>query len=150
VRSINRQIVSALILSKDNKLFMGMKDTTKGGVYSDCWHIPGGGVEENENIIEALKREIKEETGIDISTLKIDLIDDKGKGTSIKMLKNGEEVECHMQFNVYKITVPKLSNNIGIKLNDDLVKYAWVDINKLNEYKLTPPSIELFKRIGWN
>jgi 8-oxo-dGTP pyrophosphatase MutT (NUDIX family) len=129
---------------------MGMKDRTKGGVYSDCWHIPGGGIEINEDKIDALKREIKEETGIDISALKIDLIDDKGKGISIKRLKDGEAVECHMQFNVYKITVPKLSNDIDVKLNDDLVKYAWVDFNKLHDYKLTPPSIKLFKRIGWS
>lgn len=41
MREIERQIVSALIFSKDGKLFQGMKDPNKGGVYSDCWHIPG-------------------------------------------------------------------------------------------------------------
>lgn len=44
-----------------------MKDVNKGGVYTDCWHIPGGGIEEGEDKNSALMREVKEETGIDIS-----------------------------------------------------------------------------------
>lgn len=43
LREITREIVSGLIFSADGKLLMGKKDPTKGGVYSDCWHIPGGG-----------------------------------------------------------------------------------------------------------
>jgi 8-oxo-dGTP pyrophosphatase MutT (NUDIX family) len=27
---------------------MGQKDPNKGGVYSDYWHIPGGGVDNGE------------------------------------------------------------------------------------------------------
>lgn len=149
MKSINRQIASALLVSSDNRLFMGMKDPKKGGVYSDCWHIPGGGTEEGEDLESALKREIFEEVGIDISHFKIKLIDDKGKGESIKQLKNGETVMCYMQFNVFRVDIPKKSDEIIVKLTDDLVKYVWVDIDKLSNYKLTPPSTILFKRIGW-
>jgi ADP-ribose pyrophosphatase YjhB (NUDIX family) len=56
LREIQRDIVSALIFAKDGKLFQGMKEPRKGGVYSDCWHIPGGGVEEDESKEEALKK----------------------------------------------------------------------------------------------
>ena len=149
MRKINRQIVSALLISSDNKLLMGMKDPNKGGVYSDCWHIPGGGIEEGENQSEALKREIMEEVGIDISDSKTGLVDNKGKGISIKRLKDGEEVECHMQFNVYIVNISKKAKDIKVNLTDDLEKYVWADTNKLSAYKLTPPSVELFKRLGW-
>lgn len=87
MRKIKRDIVAALIFSKDNKLFQGMKDPEHGGVYSDCWHIPGGGIDEGEDKEKALIREIKEETGIDISNYIIELIDDKGMGESIKKIK---------------------------------------------------------------
>jgi len=42
MRTINRDIVSAVILSKDFKILLGKKDPSKGGVYASSWHIPGG------------------------------------------------------------------------------------------------------------
>ncbi len=126
-----------------------MKNPNKGGVYADCWHIPGGGIEEGEDKIKALKREISEEVGIDISLFKIDLIDNKGKGVSTKKLKNGKEVKCYMQFNVYKVDIPLASKMVKVNLTDDLEKCLWLDLKKVGDYKLTPPSVQLFKRLGW-
>ena len=151
MRTIKRNIVSALIFSRDGKLFQGMKDAARGGVYVDCWHIPGGGVDEGEDKIVALKREILEETGIDISSYRIELADDLGRGQSEKTLQDtGEKVLCDMVFNVYKVNIDdKDAAQIRIFLNDDLVKYAWIDVKDIANLKLTPPSIELFKRLGY-
>jgi 8-oxo-dGTP pyrophosphatase MutT (NUDIX family) len=151
MREINREIVAALIFSKDGKLFQGMKDPNGGGVYSDCWHIPGGGVHDGESYEAALIREIREETGIDISPYKIELVDTEGAGISEKVLKdNGEKVLCRMKFNVYKVVITdKLAKNIKVSLNDDLKIYSWADIKELKTRKLTPPSEELFKRLGY-
>ncbi len=57
MRQIERNIVSGMIFSKDGKLFQGLKDPRKGGVYSDCWHLPGGGVGPNETRENAIVRE---------------------------------------------------------------------------------------------
>jgi 8-oxo-dGTP pyrophosphatase MutT (NUDIX family) len=150
MREIERDIVSALIFSKDGKLFQGMKDPQKGGVYLDCWHIPGGGVDEGESKEEALIREVKEETGIDVSGCEIILIDDAGKGKSNKTLKTGEDVLCKMRFFVYKVEInDKNSDEIKVDLDDDLVKYRRTDLTELASLKLTPPSIELFKKLGY-
>ena len=35
----------------------------------DIWMVPGGGIEEGENSIEAAVREAKEETGLDIEVV---------------------------------------------------------------------------------
>lgn len=151
MRTIHREIVSGLIFSQDNKLFEGLKDPVAGGVYSDCWHIPGGGVDAGETKIGALIREIKEETGIDIAPYKIELIDDQGAGESEKILQDTKEkVLCQMHFNVYKIVInDRGSDQIEVNLTDDLVKYKWADIGELKDLKLTPPSVELFKRLGY-
>jgi 8-oxo-dGTP diphosphatase len=150
MRTINREIVSALIFSKDQKLFQGMKNPKDGGVYSDCWHIPGGGVDDEESKLAALIREVLEETGIDISNCKIELIDEKGEGESEKTLKDtGELVLCKMKFNVYKVTLDENSKDVSVNLNDDLVKYQWFDLMDLKNIKLTPPSINLFTRLEY-
>lgn len=130
---------------------MGRKNSRKGGVYLDCWHIPGGGINEREDLTTALIREIKEEVGIDISNYEIDLIDDTGKGESEKVLKEtGEKVICQMQFNVYQVRInDKKAEEITLKLEDDLEECEWFKINQLDQIKLTPPSVELFKKLGY-
>jgi len=139
-----------LIFSKDGKLFQGMKDEERGGVYCDCWHLPGGGIELGEDKESALKREVKEETGTDISAYKVGLIDDLGVGVSKKILPSGEAVLCKMRFNVYRVDIgDKNSDEIAISLNDDLVKCRWVALDELANIKLTPPSTELFKKLGY-
>lgn len=149
MRTIQRTIVSALIISKDGKLLMGMKDPIKGGVYSDCWHIPGGGIDEGENEITALKRELMEEIGVDISDQEVKIIDNTGSGKSEKTLADGEKVLCEMSFHVYQIDLDIIASEAKVKLNDDLVKVEWVELTNLNNYKLTPPSLKLFTKLGW-
>ncbi len=150
MRTIERKIATAVIFSADGKIFQGQKDPSKGGVYRDgYWHIPGGGIEEGETVEQALIREIKEETGIDVSNIKAILIDDKGEGESERTLANGEKVIAKMKFYVYKIVLPTNTEDTEIHLNDDLVKYRWTDPKELKNIKLTPPSVELFTKMGY-
>lgn len=51
--------VSALIVHPDGRILL-IKSPRRG------WEFPGGQVEEGENLIEALKREIKEEAGVEV------------------------------------------------------------------------------------
>jgi 8-oxo-dGTP diphosphatase len=149
MRTIHRDIVSALLFSKDGKLLMGVKNPDSGGVYADCWHIPGGGIDDGEDQIQALCREIQEEVGIDIRQAKLALADDQGSGETEKTLKDtGEVVLCKMKFNVYRVDLKENTAGIKTSLGDDLAKIEWVDPADLIKYKLTPPSITLFERLG--
>jgi 8-oxo-dGTP pyrophosphatase MutT (NUDIX family) len=148
MRTIYRNIVSALILSKDNKLLMGMKDPQGGGVYADCWHIPGGGIDDGEDELQALGREIHEEVGIDITIGHTILIDSEGRGETERILKpSGENVLCKMEFHVYQVNIDLNPKDIQTRPGDDLVKLEWVDLSELARYKLTPPSVTLFNRL---
>lgn len=56
--------VGALIINPEGKLFL-----MKSHKWSDKYVIPGGHIELGERMEDALKREIKEETGLDIHDL---------------------------------------------------------------------------------
>lgn len=62
------QIIVGAIIIKDNKILM-VKETKKS-CYGK-WAFPAGHLEENESIIEGVKRETKEETGCNIKLKKV-------------------------------------------------------------------------------
>lgn len=149
MREIERTIVSALIFSKDGKLLMGKKDPAKGGVYSDCWHIPGGGIDEGENLEQALQREIKEEVGIDVSPYHPVLIPEKDHGAAEKTLSSGEKVLCKMEFNRFRVDIgDKLASEVKIDLGDDLIEIRWFSRKELPNVKQIPGGTEFFQKIG--
>jgi len=150
MREIQRTIVSALIFSKDGKLLMGKKDPTRGGVYPDCWHIPGGGVDEGEALEEALRREVMEEVGIDISPYKPILIPEKGTGVAEKTLQpSGEKVLARMEFNIFRVDITdELTSEIKLHLNADLVETRWFSKDELPGVKQIPGGKEFFQKIG--
>lgn len=152
MRTINRDIVAAHIYSNDGKLFLARNTRPAAGVvYGDCWKIPGGGVEQGETHAQTLIREIQEESGIDVTDLPIELVDDAATGESEKTLRDtGERVLAKMKFFVYKVTIDTPAADIQVTLNqNEFDEYKWVSISDLKTLKLSPPSIELFKKLGF-
>jgi 8-oxo-dGTP pyrophosphatase MutT (NUDIX family) len=151
MRTIQRKIVSALIFSKDGKILMGKKDPSKGGVYPDVWHIPGGGIEEGETIEQALAREVLEEVGIDIKPYSAKSINIIGNGTTEKTLQDtGEKVMCEMEFNRFEVNIfDKNSDEIKLHLEDDLVEAKWFSKEELYNVKQIPGGKEFFEKMGY-
>jgi 8-oxo-dGTP pyrophosphatase MutT (NUDIX family) len=150
MREIQRKIASAIVFSKDRKILMGKKDPTKGGVYSDCWHIPGGGREEDETLEQTLLREVLEETGINISSYEIKFIPIINSGVAEKTLKTGERVLCHMEFNVFEVDInDKNADDIALNPTDDLVEMHWFDSEELKDVKQIPGGKEFFIKAGY-
>ena len=150
MKSIDQPIVSAIIISRDGKVLMGQKPPHKAAVYPDCWHIPGGGVDPGEPYKAALRREILEETGLDIDPYPTELVDDEGRGEGVRTLQNDEKVLAKMQFNVFRVEVnDKEAKDIITEEKDDLENITWFAVGDLTSVKLTPPSITLFRRLGY-
>lgn len=121
IRTIHRDIVGGFIFSGDNKLLVGK--SRKGGVYTDAWIIPGGGIDGGETQLEALAREIKEETGIDISVAEVKQIPGELTGESEKTLKEtGERVLVDMTFYNYSIKLSDEADAITVTTEDDFVE----------------------------
>lgn len=69
-----REIVRAILLDENNKIVL--EDIYRNDEFgeSSYYETPGGGINKGENIIDALKREIREELGYEIDV--IEHIDD--------------------------------------------------------------------------
>ena len=77
--------------------------------FKGCWHIIGGHVEENETLKEALKREFKEETSLDIEVG--DIIDGR-------IEKTFDRTKIIVDFDV-------TSAQGEIRLNTESEEYGW-------------------------
>ncbi|AJC62067.1 NUDIX hydrolase [Streptomyces sp. 769] len=64
---INKTVVGAVIADGDGRVLLlhRMADDYLGGL----WELPSGGVDEGESLIEALQREVAEETGLAVSSV---------------------------------------------------------------------------------
>jgi len=52
--------VGIIVLNKENKVFVGKRKDNP----TNKWQMPQGGVDHDENLVNAMKRELKEETSI--------------------------------------------------------------------------------------
>jgi 8-oxo-dGTP pyrophosphatase MutT (NUDIX family) len=124
---ILRNAVRAIILKENNILMVFLEKTNE-------YKFPGGGIEENETIEEALKREVLEEVGYNVVKIgeKIGIITEYGialedKNNIFKMISE-----------YYIVNID--NNQIGQKLDNYekglLFKPCWIEIGKaFNENK---------------
>jgi ADP-ribose pyrophosphatase YjhB (NUDIX family) len=131
---MNTRVVASAIIERDGNILLGRK--AKGvGPYPDTWQFPGGGINlEEESIIDAVKREVKEETNLDIAQIeKVDFDED------FKLNKQGEMT--HYLFLVFKIKPTSTACTPG----DDLVDLKWFSKEELEKLRLPEPSRRLLK-----
>ena len=118
--------VSALIFNKEKTkilLFYGND--------SDYYMLPGGKINELEESIDAIKREIKEELGWENLEYKFlgiseELVNDKGYNNhQINLIYKG----------IYKNKIDKEEFK---GLEGDWINFKWVDVKDINNYKIYP------------
>ena len=123
--------VGAIVLNEKNKVFVGKRKDNP----VNKWQMPQGGVNEGEKLIDAMKRELEEETGI----------------KNIKILK---EIEGWSEYELPNNLLGKIwkgkyrgqkqkwflmrfigvDNEINIKTkHPEFLEWKWVDLDKITD-----------------
>jgi 8-oxo-dGTP pyrophosphatase MutT (NUDIX family) len=68
-RSKSFEFVGAIIQDKQGRILVSQR-ALNSKMYPGKWQIPGGHVEKDEGFLEALKREVKEETGLEVVSVR--------------------------------------------------------------------------------
>ena len=112
--------VKAVILD-GNKILL-IKRSNKYDDFSGAWDIPGGRINFGEEPVSGLRREVKEETGLDLKEILRPL-------DARTVFNDGER-------QIVRITYLCKTADREIKLSDEHTEMQWFDINDLNvEFK---------------
>lgn len=151
---MHRNIASTVIFSSDGKVLLGRKDSKGGGVYSDSWHLPGGGVEPrggfddaaSESLIEAAARELGEEVvGLDADQNVLEALPGlRGSGATTKIFKDGTKAWCEMDFNYFRLASKLTSEELAgiLEPGSDFVELRFFAPEELSELDTMPGGIE--------
>ena len=125
-----RYVVAAVIANEKLEVLLLERPMEEffGGIYE----LPSGKVEEGESLQEALYREVKEETGLDISSIKkyLGFFDYLSRSK-----KKTRQFNFHVKVkDISKITLKEHSN------------YVWVSYEDLNRYQITDEVKKILKK----
>lgn len=112
--------VGAVIINPDNKILL-----CKSHKWNNKYVIPGGHIESGEKMEEALKREILEETGLNIFDIEL---------LSIKESIYNESFYEDRHF-IFIDFICK-TDSYDVFLNEEAEEYVWVKLDEIDKFKL--------------
>ena len=119
------------LIKKENKFLITRRKPNKS--QAGLWEFPGGKVEKSETDIEALKRELKEELGIDIYNV-IYFADNHHKYENIEI--NLKAYECFTDEEPTKLI--------------DHDKFKWCNLDDIRKNDLAPADIPILEKLIQN
>lgn len=119
--------VGCFMESGDKILLLHRQDHKREG---NTWGIPGGKVDAGEEILEAMVREISEETGLEISSENLSYVE--------KVYVRFPEYDF-----IYHMFKTTLENHTEIKINNEEHKdFAWLSPAQTLEHKTLMPDLD--------
>ena len=123
--------VGAVILNSEAKVLI-----CKSNKWNHKYVIPGGHIEAGESMEEALIREVKEETGLDV--FEIELL-----GINESIYSESFQNKKHFIF----VDFICRSNSNDVILNEEAQSYEWINLTEVENYNLEKFTAKLLKEL---
>ena len=136
-----RLIVVPVIRDSRSRILL-CKMASDRGVFPGQWGLPGGGVEPDEPIAAALRREVREELGVDVAEARPLFFKD---GSFEKLFPDGSRRNIYMVFLLYDCRI----DSGPLTLNAEFSESAWVKRAQLGRYDLNSATVDTFRTLGW-
>ena len=123
--------VGIIVLNKQNKIFVGKRKDNP----IDKWQMPQGGVDENEDYLTAMKRELLEETSIKniIVLKKIDgWFEYELPKNLLGIIWKGKFRGQKQKWFIVKFTGEDREVNLNTK-HPEFIEWKWIHLNELTE-----------------
>jgi len=121
--------VGVIVLNNENKIFVGKRKDNP----VDKWQMPQGGVDKNENLLAAMKRELYEETSIK----NIKILKELDEWLEYELPKNLLGIIWKGKFRGQKqkwfiVRFVGKENEINLKTkNPEFIEWKWIEMNEL-------------------
>ena len=136
--------VGIVLLNKKNKVFVGKRIDNP----ENFWQMPQGGVDQNENLLQAAKRELEEETGIK----SVELVKELKQWLQYDLPKNllgkiwgGKYRGQNQKWFIMNFIGKDDEINIKTK-NPEFLEWKWIQISELPKVAVTF-KVKLYKKI---
>jgi 8-oxo-dGTP diphosphatase len=116
-------IAALYIEDGDRLLFLHRQENKSQG---NRWGIPGGKVDKNETPLQAIIREVKEETGYDFSDQPIQFL---------KTVYVEHNEKDHITYHMFRTTLPFDPSAVKINFNEHK-GFTWITVNDALKYEL--------------
>ena len=118
--------VGALIFNSKNEVLM-----IRTHKWSGLWGIPGGKIKRGESSLAALRREIKEETALNITDIKFVIVQD---------CISSKEFYRDAHFVLLNYTCKCVAKNPRVVLNEEAREFQWLKLAEAKRLKLNKPT----------
>lgn len=136
----HRAVVVGLVWNARSELLFCRMHPERG-VFPGQWGFPGGGIEPGETMADALRRELHEELGIDVTGVRPAFFKDC---LHPKLFPDGSQRLIYMIFLLFHCR----TDTEELQLNPEFVDYAWVSEQNAHSMELNSETIDTLRRLG--